>query len=77
MKIFKNKFFIVILSCAVFLTILTATLSAMGQTDPIKNALNSLTLPLRYAADAVGEAIEGFESAIFSTETHIALLYLE
>ncbi len=60
MKIFKNKFFVIILSIAVFLTILTATLSLMGQTDPIKNAVNTLTLPIRYAADALSRAFDGY-----------------
>lgn len=61
-----------ILSCAVFLTILTATLSAMGQTDPIKNALNTLTVPFRYAADAVSEAIDGFASYFKAIEEYKA-----
>ena len=61
MKIFKNKFFIVILSISLFLTILTATLSIMGQTDPIKNVLNTVTLPFRYAGQWVSDGIEGFK----------------
>lgn len=60
MKIFKNKFFIIVLSIAVFIVILTATLSAMGQTDPIKNTLNSLTLPIRYVGIKIDEAMDGF-----------------
>ena len=68
MKIFKNKFFIITLSIALFFTILTATLSAMGQTDPIKNSINTLTLPLRYAGEKIGEAIDGFERYFTSLE---------
>ena len=62
MKIFKNKFFIITLSIAFFFTVLTSTLSLMGQTDPIKNTLNTLTVPFRYAGEKVSEAIEGFSS---------------
>lgn len=55
-----------------FLTILTATLSLLGQTDPIKDAINTLTLPFRYAADAVSEAIEGFTSYFKAIEEYKA-----
>lgn len=55
-----------------FLTILTATLSLMGQTDPIKDAINSLTIPFRYAADAVSEAIDGFSSYFKAIEEYKA-----
>ena len=72
MKIFKNKFFIVILSCAVFLTILTATLSAMGLTDPIKDAINTVTVPFRYAASAVSDAFDGFTSYFKAIEDYKA-----
>ena len=68
MKIFKNKFFIITLSIALFFTILTATLSVMGQTDPIKNAINSLSMPLRYAGERISEAIDGFERYFTSLE---------
>lgn len=68
MKIFKNKFFIITLSIALFLTILTATLSLMGQTDPIKNALNTLTVPFRYAGEKVSDAIDGFGRYFTSLE---------
>ena len=70
MKIFKNKFFIIILSVAVFFTILTATLSLMGQTDPIKNAVNTLTMPLRYVADSFSETIEGYKSYFKAIEEY-------
>ncbi len=70
MKIFKNKFFIIILSLAVFITVLTATLSIMGQTDPIKNVFNTVMLPLRYAADSVKQAADGFESYFTSIEDY-------
>ncbi len=72
MKIFKNKFFIIILSAAIFLTVLTATLSLMGQTDPIKNALNTLSLPFRYAAESVNESVKGFSSYFTAIEDYKA-----
>ena len=67
-KIFKNKFFIIILSISIFLTILTSTLSIMGLTDPIKNVLNTLTLPLRFAGQKVSESIDGFKSYFTAVE---------
>ncbi len=70
MKIFKNKFFIIIISVAVFFTILTATLSLMGQTDPIKDFLNTVTLPIRYASGAVSDAIDGFTSYFKAIEEY-------
>ena len=60
MKIFKNKFFIVTLSVALFLTILTTIVSIMGQTDPIKDAINTIAYPFQYAANAVVESVKGF-----------------
>ena len=48
------------LSIAIFLTILTATLSIMGQTDPIKDVINTVAYPFRYAANAVVESVKGF-----------------
>lgn len=66
MKIFKNKFFIITLSIALFICILTATLSAMGITDPIKNAVNTLTMPIRYVGLSVKNGIDGF-SKYFSS----------
>lgn len=68
MKIFKNRFFIVILSIALFLTILTSTLSVMGYTDPIKNVLNTVTVPLRYAGQKVSESINGFRNYFVSVK---------
>lgn len=68
MKLFKNKFFIIILSIALFLTILTSTLSVMGQTDPIKNVLNTVTVPFRFAGQKISESISGFKSYFASVK---------
>lgn len=60
MKIFKNKFFIIALSIAVFFVILTSVLALMGQVGAIKNALNTVSMPFRYVGLRVSEAFEGF-----------------
>ena len=60
MKLFKNKFFIIALSITLFVTILTATLSIMGQTGPLKNALNVISTPFRYVGIKIRESFDGF-----------------
>lgn len=60
MKFFKNKFFIAALSIAVFVAILSATLTAMGVTDPLKDLLNSVSVPVRYVGVAIKDSIDGF-----------------
>ncbi len=59
MKFFKNKFFIITLAIAIFLVILTGTLAAMGQTGPIKSALNIVATPFRYVGGKIGEGLGG------------------
>ena len=59
MKFFKNKFFIITLSIAVFSTILIATLSAMGQ-NPLSSALNGISMPFRYVGVKIKESFDGF-----------------
>lgn len=61
MKFFKNKFFIAALSIAVFAVILTATLPAMGVTDPVRDVINTLSVPFRYVGVAIGDSIDGFK----------------
>ncbi len=60
MKLFKNKFFIVVLAIAIFVTVFTLTLSAMGITDPVKDLVNTLSVPLRYAVGYVEESAQGY-----------------
>ncbi len=55
-----------------FLTILTAVLSLMGQTDPIKNTLNTLTVPFRYAASSISDAMDGFSGYFKAIEDYQA-----
>ena len=68
MKFLKNKFFIIILSIAVFSVILTATLGAMGVSDPLKNAVNAFSSPFRMIGMRIGEAFEGYKSYFSSVE---------
>lgn len=68
MKFLKNKFFIIILSIAVFSVILTATLGAMGISDPIKNAVNTLSSPFKMMGMKISEAIDGYKSYFSSVE---------
>lgn len=60
MKFFKNKFFIAALSTAIFVTVFTVTLSVMGITDPVKDLVNTVSLPFRYAVGYVEDSIEGY-----------------
>lgn len=60
MKFFKNKFFIILLSIAIFATILTATLSVMGVVDPIKDLANTVAAPLRSLGDLIERSFDGF-----------------
>lgn len=68
MKFLKNKFFIIVLSIAVFSVILTSTLGIMGIDDPIKNAFNSLALPFRSIGMKIAESFEGFSSYFSSID---------
>ncbi len=60
MKIFKNKFFIFLLACAVFIIILSTTLAAMGRIDPLKEALTFLSKPFTYLGEKIEEGFSGF-----------------
>ncbi len=60
MKFFKNKFFIVVLAIAIFVTIFTLTLSAMGIADPVKDLVNTISVPLRYGVRYVEDSFEGY-----------------
>ena len=68
MRFFKNKFFIIALSFALFIVILTSTLAIMGQTDPIKNVLNTVSIPFRYVGMWIKESISGYERYYSSLE---------
>ncbi|MBQ3012794.1 MAG: rod shape-determining protein MreC [Clostridia bacterium] len=68
MKFFKNKFFIIVMSLALFIVIFAVTLSAMGQTGPINNTLNIVATPFRYVGLKIGEAFHGFSKYFTSID---------
>ena len=68
MKIFKNKFFIILLAIAIFASILTATLSVMGVKDPVKNLANTISVPFRYVGIKIKESFEGFSKYFTAIE---------
>lgn len=60
MKIFKNKFFIIALAVAIFLTVFCAVLSIMGVKNPLGSAFNVIATPFRYVGMKIGDAADGF-----------------
>lgn len=60
LKLFKSRFFVILLSVAVFLTVLPATLAGMGRTDLLRSGVNIIASPLRALASATGSAFKGF-----------------
>lgn len=68
MKLFKNKFFIIVLSIAIFSVIFTSTLSIMGKTDPIKNFFGTVATPFRYVGIKIKESFEGFSKYFSSVD---------
>lgn len=69
MRIFKNKFFIIVLSVAIFFVILVSVLSLMGQTGVIKNALNTASMPFKYIGVKISEAFDGFRNYFESIDS--------
>ena len=68
MKIFKNKFFIIALSVAIFFVILVSVLSLMGQTGAVKDALGTVSMPFRYVGLKISEAFDGFSEYFRSVD---------
>lgn len=68
MKIFKNKFFIIALSVAIFFVILVSVLSLMGQTGAVKDALGTVSMPFRYVSLKISEAFDGFSEYFRSVD---------
>lgn len=69
MRIFKNKFFIIALSIAVFFIILVSVLSLMGQTVAIKNAFNTSSMPFKYIGEKISEGFDGFKNYFKSIDS--------
>ena len=59
-KFAKTKFFIIVASVAVFLTVLSLTLSIMGRADIVKSGVNLVAYPFRAVASYCGRAMDGF-----------------
>ena len=60
MKFFKSKFFIIALSIAIFLVILTSTLALMGKLDPLSEVINTISTPFKYVGIQIKNSFEGF-----------------
>lgn len=71
MRIFKNKFFIIALSVAIFFVIFVSVLSLMGQTGAIKNALNTASMPFRYVGVKISDAFDSFMNYFESIDSLI------
>ncbi|MBR2370655.1 MAG: rod shape-determining protein MreC [Clostridia bacterium] len=60
MKFLKSKFFIICLSVAIVVTIVPTVLSAMGHTGFVRNAIVSVTYPVRWLFNTVSDGLHGF-----------------
>ncbi len=60
MKLFKNKFFGILLSVALFAVIFYSVLGIMGQVSLFHNALGVVATPFRWGLTKAGEALSGF-----------------
>ena len=60
MKIFQNKFFIICLTVAVVMAVVPSTFAAMGYRSLARNIVMTVTSPLRWCVNAVGNAVEGY-----------------
>ena len=53
MKFLKSKMFLILLSVALVLTVIPATLSAMGHTGLVRNVFMTVTFPVRWVFNTV------------------------
>ncbi len=60
MKGFKSKFFIIALCVALLLSIVPSVLCLMGQATYVRSAISTVTYPLRWCFNEVGEGLSGF-----------------
>lgn len=56
----SSRFFIILLSVAVFLTVMPVTLGAMGRGDILRSAANIIASPFKSFASFCGESLKGF-----------------
>ena len=59
-ELFRSKFFIILISIAVFLTVVPSTLALMGRQDLLRAAANFLATPFKAVAKWCGDGISGF-----------------
>ena len=59
-RFFKNRFFIIMMSIAIFAVIFTTTISLMGKIDPLKDFLGTVSTPFRYVGIKIKESFDGF-----------------
>lgn len=60
MKLFQNKFFLICLTVAIVLAAVPSTFAVMGYRSLARNIVMTVTSPLRWCVNAVGNAIEGY-----------------
>lgn len=56
----KSKFFIILASVAVFLTVVPSTLAVMGRQDLLRSGANLIATPFKAAAKWCGDSLSGF-----------------
>ena len=56
----KSRFFIILASVAVFLTVVPSTLAVMGRQDLIRSGVNLIATPFKTAAKWCGDSLSGF-----------------
>ena len=56
----KSRFFIILVSVAVFLTVVPSTLAIMGRADLIRSGVNLIATPFKAAAKWCGDSLSGF-----------------
>ena len=54
-ELFRSKFFIILISIAVFLTVVPSTLALMGRQDLLRAAANFLATPFKAVAKWCGD----------------------
>ncbi len=60
MKLFRSKFFIICLICAILLTLVPTLIAAFGGTDLLRSALGTVSKPFTMCASGIANAFNGF-----------------
>ncbi|MBE6566194.1 MAG: rod shape-determining protein MreC [Ruminococcaceae bacterium] len=60
MRIFQNKFFLICLCIALVFTIVPSVFSIMGYRSLAKNIVGTVTMPVRWVATTIGNAVQGW-----------------